>query len=67
MPDVDWSQMLTFTVSPVEELEGMLREHEIDDVSEVARAYLEPDGQLTVFRKKGRKGESEPERKSRGV
>jgi uncharacterized membrane protein YcaP (DUF421 family) len=50
-----------------EELDEMLREHEIADVSEVARAFLEPDGQLTVFRKKERKGGSPAERKSRGV
>lgn len=30
----------------------MLREHEIEDISEVRRAYLEPDGQITVLRKK---------------
>jgi uncharacterized membrane protein YcaP (DUF421 family) len=28
----------------------MLREHEIEDISEVRRAYLEPDGQFTVLR-----------------
>lgn len=33
-----------------EELHEMLREHEIIDLSEVRRAYLEPDGQLTVIR-----------------
>lgn len=33
-----------------EELHEMLREHEIVDLSEVRRAYLEPDGQLTVIR-----------------
>lgn len=37
-----------------EELDEMLREHEIEDVSEVRRAYLEPDGQLTVVRKRRR-------------
>jgi uncharacterized membrane protein YcaP (DUF421 family) len=35
-----------------EELGEMLREHEIDDISEVRRAYLEPDGQVTMLRKK---------------
>lgn len=35
-----------------EELAAMLREHEIEDISEVRRAYLEPDGQITVLRKK---------------
>lgn len=33
-----------------EELAEMLREHEIEDISEVRRAYLEPDGQFTVLR-----------------
>jgi uncharacterized membrane protein YcaP (DUF421 family) len=37
-----------------EELAEMLREHEIEDISEVRRAYLEPDGQVTVFRKNKR-------------
>lgn len=35
-----------------EELAEMLREHEIEEISEVRRAYLEPDGQFTVLRKK---------------
>lgn len=39
-----------------EELYEMLREHEIEDISEVKRAYLEPDGRVTVIRK--RKSES---------
>jgi uncharacterized membrane protein YcaP (DUF421 family) len=50
-----------------EELDEMLREHEIADVSEVHRAYLEPDGQFTVFRKRGRKGKSSPNQKNRGM
>lgn len=33
-----------------EELHEMLREHEILDLAQVRRAYLEPDGQLTVIR-----------------
>ena len=33
-----------------EELREMLREHEIVDLAQVRRAYLEPDGQLTVIR-----------------
>lgn len=36
-----------------EELTEMLREHEVEDISEVRRAYLEPDGQVTVIRKRG--------------
>jgi uncharacterized membrane protein YcaP (DUF421 family) len=39
-----------------EELAEMLREHEIEDISEVRRAYLEPDGQFTVLRKKKQSG-----------
>jgi uncharacterized membrane protein YcaP (DUF421 family) len=31
----------------------MLREHEVEDIAEVRRAYLEPDGQVTVIRKRG--------------
>lgn len=37
-----------------EELNEMLREHEIEDISEVRRAYLEPDGQFTVQRNRRR-------------
>lgn len=40
-----------------EELSEILREHEIENISEVKRAYLEPDGQVTVFRKRGRAAE----------
>lgn len=36
-----------------EELAEMLREHEIEDIALVKRAYLEPDGQVTVIRKRG--------------
>jgi uncharacterized membrane protein YcaP (DUF421 family) len=36
-----------------EELMEMLREHEVEDLAEVRRAYLEPDGQVTVIRKRG--------------
>jgi uncharacterized membrane protein YcaP (DUF421 family) len=39
-----------------EELAEMLREHEIEDLAEVRRAYLEPDGQLTVARARRRAG-----------
>lgn len=35
-----------------EELDEMLREHEIEDLSEVKRAYLEADGQITILKKK---------------
>lgn len=37
-----------------EELAEILREHEIEDIAEVKRAYLEPDGQVTVFRQRKR-------------
>jgi uncharacterized membrane protein YcaP (DUF421 family) len=37
-----------------EELREMLREHEIEIITEVKRAYLEPDGQITVIKKKGK-------------
>ena len=40
-----------------EELAEMLREHEIDDIALVHRAYLEPDGQVTVIRRRGTPGE----------
>lgn len=30
-----------------------LREHEVEDIAEVRRAYLEPDGQVTVIRRRG--------------
>lgn len=33
-----------------EELYQMLRQHEIEDLAEVRRAYLEPDGQITVLK-----------------
>src|SRR3954466_10350396 len=39
-----------------EELKQMLREHEVEDIAEVKRAYLEPDGQVTVIRKRGGSG-----------
>lgn len=45
-----------------EELAEMLREHEIEDISEVRRAYLEPDGQITVLRKKPGGNRQQPNR-----
>jgi uncharacterized membrane protein YcaP (DUF421 family) len=39
-----------------EELGEMLREHEVEDIAEVRRAYLEPDGQVTVVRWRGSGG-----------
>jgi uncharacterized membrane protein YcaP (DUF421 family) len=44
-----------------DELDEILREHEIEDISEVKRAYLEPDGQVTVIRKRGA-GQDKPRR-----
>jgi uncharacterized membrane protein YcaP (DUF421 family) len=38
-----------------EELAEMLREHEIEDIRDVRRAWLEPDGQVTVIRRRGDK------------
>jgi uncharacterized membrane protein YcaP (DUF421 family) len=38
-----------------EELDEMMREHGVEHLSEVRRAYIEPDGQVTVFKKKCRK------------
>jgi|SRR5690349_23064992 len=35
-----------------QELESQLREHGIEDPGEVEKAYLEPDGKLTVIKKK---------------
>jgi uncharacterized membrane protein YcaP (DUF421 family) len=46
-----------------EELREMLREHEVEDIAEVRRAYLEPDGQVTVIRKRGGKPGGEVQRR----
>ena len=35
-----------------EELAEMLREHEVEDIGQVKRAYLEPDGQITVIKRR---------------
>jgi uncharacterized membrane protein YcaP (DUF421 family) len=35
-----------------QELQSQLREHGIEDPAEVAKAYLEPDGEFTVIKKK---------------
>jgi uncharacterized membrane protein YcaP (DUF421 family) len=35
-----------------EELKTKLREHGVTDPSEVEKAYIEPDGQVTVLKKK---------------
>lgn len=36
-----------------EELLEMLREHEIEEIAEVRRAWVEPDGRVTVIRRRG--------------
>lgn len=36
-----------------EELREFLREHEVEDLRNVRRAYLEPDGQVTVIKRHG--------------
>jgi uncharacterized membrane protein YcaP (DUF421 family) len=50
-----------------EELAEMLREHEIEDIAEVKRAYLEPDGQVTVIRKRGGGKDSQPTRRQKAI
>jgi uncharacterized membrane protein YcaP (DUF421 family) len=51
-----------------EELGEMLREHEIEDIAEVKRAYLEPDGQITVIRKRQQaKSESKPPNRHKAI
>lgn len=47
-----------------DELRSKLREHEVGDPREVEAAFLEPDGQLTVLKKKPRK---KPPRGERGA
>lgn len=46
-----------------EELDEMLREHEVTRVEEVRRAYLEPDGQVTVERFRRQEGPAHAGRK----
>lgn len=42
-----------------DELAEMLREHEVEHLEDVRRAYLEPDGQITVIRRRhGARGEA---------
>ena len=38
-----------------EELMGKLREHGVEDVKEVKAAYMEPDGEISVIKKRGKK------------
>jgi uncharacterized membrane protein YcaP (DUF421 family) len=46
-----------------EELGEMLREHGIEDIREVKRAYLEPDGNVTVIRKRRDSGSDDTPRR----
>ncbi len=41
----------------VEELRSQLRQQGIDDLAEVHRAYMEPDGQVSVLRRDGEQNE----------
>jgi uncharacterized membrane protein YcaP (DUF421 family) len=50
-----------------EELRAMLHEHEIDDVAQVRRAWLEPDGQLTVLKRRGAQGNGGTDNPRRGL
>jgi uncharacterized membrane protein YcaP (DUF421 family) len=52
-----------------EELHQMLRQHEIEDLAQVRRAYLEPDGEITVLKNENAKGGSStlPERRTPGA
>ena len=38
-----------------DELMGKLREHGVDDVKEVKAAFIEPEGEISVIKKKTRK------------
>lgn len=50
-----------------EELQEMLREHEIEDIAEVKRAFLEPDGQVTIIRKRKRTTPTQPTDRHAGL
>jgi uncharacterized membrane protein YcaP (DUF421 family) len=50
-----------------EELLEMLREHGIESISAVKRAYLEPDGQVTVIRKRGGDQPDAPDERKRSL
>lgn len=51
-----------------DDLRSQLRQHGIEDVSDVKRACLEPDGNISVIRAKGSEGETDkPQRKSMGA
>jgi uncharacterized membrane protein YcaP (DUF421 family) len=46
-----WNHLRREFVSQTE-LESKLREHGVKDPAEVEKAYMEPDGQVTVLKKK---------------
>jgi uncharacterized membrane protein YcaP (DUF421 family) len=48
-----WRHMRIELISR-EELEAKLRENGVDDVSEVEKAYVEPDGHLSVLKRRER-------------
>jgi uncharacterized membrane protein YcaP (DUF421 family) len=52
-----------------EELNQMLRQHEIEDIAQVRRAYLEPDGEITVLKNEKDPGGAStlPEHKTPGA
>ncbi|MEO8487389.1 MAG: YetF domain-containing protein [Betaproteobacteria bacterium] len=51
---------------PLEDLEAKLRSHCVEDVKDVAKAYLESDGEITVIRR-GDRRETRPPRKARSI
>ena len=51
-----------------EELQSYLREHGIEDPREVRRAYMEPDGQLSILKYEGDQADDDgPKRKHGGA
>jgi uncharacterized membrane protein YcaP (DUF421 family) len=48
---VQWANLRREFLSE-SELRSKLRDHEVADPQEVAKAYLEPDGQITVLKRK---------------
>ena len=49
---VQWRHLREEMVSE-DELRAKLREHGVTDVAEVEKAYMEPDGQVTVIKRQG--------------
>ncbi len=52
-----------------EELESQLRQQQIENIDDVEKAFVEPDGSLSVVKKSGKNdnGAQSPKRKSAGV